>query len=403
LGMKWKNLTLIFDVFDFESLHLMKDVGMIPYYLNRLFGIDCKIVCFENEKNADFPEIVQNIHIIRLKNIPGILKRIPVIKKLRQLFFFFYIFKHAKEIDVFHLYLFSWHSIINGLFYRFLRPDGFIYVKLDDDLKNIRQHHYFLPKPERGLRKKFIEAIESYFIRKCSLFSIETREGLKYISEYLPEIREKIVYIPNGVDNLFLSEYFLGIKNYSEKENIIITVGRIGTKQKNSGVLLKALEKIDLKEWKACFIGPIEPDFQDKIKAFFIKNPHLRKRVLFTGNIDRITLYQWYDRAKVFCLPSLWESYGIVLAEAIYFGNYVITTNVGAAFDITDSGRLGRIIDKSDPEDCAEEFAGEIEAIISGRKDISIYYDKIIEHARKQILWENIVRNLYVEIKKRNK
>ncbi len=402
--MKFKNMTLIFDVFDFEEIHLAKDVGMIPYYLNRLFGINGEIVCFESDKNKNIAGNVQGIRIVKLNNLPGILKYIPIIKKFRQLSFFFYIFKHAREIDVFHLYLFSWHSIINGLFYRFLRPDGFIYVKLDDDLKNIRQYHSFLKKPEKGLRKKMIEVVQSYFIKKCSLFSIETREGLKCIKENLPEITKKIVYIPNGVDNIFLSENFPEIKKYSEKENLIITVGRIGTKQKNSEVLLKGLERVDLKDWKACFIGPIEPDFQGKIDTFFLKNPHLKERVLFTGYIeDRAELYQWYDRAKVFCLSSLWESYGIVLSEAVYFGNYVITTNVGAAMDITDSGKLGRIIDRADPENWAEEFAVEINGIISGRKDISIYYDKIIEHARKQIFWENIVRNLFVEIKKRNK
>lgn len=51
--------------------------------------------------------------------------------------------------------------------------------------------------------------------------------------------------------------------------------------------------------------------------------------VILLGNIeDKNLLYDDYDRAKVFLLTSRWESFGIVLVEALRFGNYIIATEI---------------------------------------------------------------------------
>ena len=51
-------------------------------------------------------------------------------------------------------------------------------------------------------------------------------------------------------------------------------------------MLLKALENVDLKEWKFCFIGPIEKDFNSIIEQFYENYPLKRRQVIFIGKID---------------------------------------------------------------------------------------------------------------------
>ena len=116
---------------------------------------------------------------------------------------------------------------------------------------------------------------------------------------------------------------------------------------------------------------------------FFSAHPALEKQIIFTGNIDtRAELYSWYNRAKLFCLTSRFESFGIVLAEALYFGNYILSTGVESIQYITDNERLGEITNTT------EELATAINNIIAGKNDISTYFDAIVAHSA-QFNWSH--------------
>lgn len=68
--------------------------------------------------------------------------------------------------------------------------------------------------------------------------------------------------------------------------------------------------------------------------------------MILVGNIsNRELLYDYYNRAKVFILTSRWEGFAIVYPEALRFGNYIITTDVGGARDIAENTKLGSIIE----------------------------------------------------------
>ena len=208
----------------------------------------------------------------------------------------------------------------------------------------------------------------------------------------------RIDVVPNGVDDTALRRDFPEILPFSQKKNRIITVGRIGTKQKNSALLLKALEKIDPGDWEILFVGPEEPLFHKEMDDFFKIRPDLKDRVRMTGSVpERKALYEHYNQAKVFCLTSDWESFGIVLVEALYFGDAVITTDVGAGRDATGNGSSGRIFPPGD-----REALGKIlEEIFSGKFPLEKYSLESAALCRKEFFWSVITENLYREIVKR--
>ena len=109
-----------------------------------------------------------------------------------------------------------------------------------------------------------MKAITKWIFKITDVFSVETEEARSYLIKVYPELEQKIISIPNGVDNLYLEEEII-LRSWEEKENIIITVGRIGTHQKNTELFLEALKDVDLGSWKVYILGPVEASFQTYI------------------------------------------------------------------------------------------------------------------------------------------
>ena len=136
---------------------------------------------------------------------------------------------------------------------------------------------------------------------------------------------------------------------YEEKENIILTVGRIGSYQKNSHVLLYAyaMNFPSFKEnWELVMVGSVLPEFQNIYNSFCAEFPEIAAHIHLTGSIDdRKQLCAYYRKAKIFALTSYVEGGAPnVFAEAAGFGCTVITTDIDAASDMTDYGRLGKVV-----------------------------------------------------------
>jgi glycosyltransferase involved in cell wall biosynthesis len=192
----------------------------------------------------------------------------------------------------------------------------------------------------------------------------------------------------SGFDKELFNQYSIHKKQFNEKENIIITVGRLGSMQKNTEMLLEAASNIVYKNWKIVLIGPIEKreqDLQKKIDVFYSNNPGLKDKVIFTGPIyDKKELWNWYNRAKVFVLTSIYESFGIVLNEALFFQNYIVTTEVGASKEMLQMG-YGQIIPQRD----AAYLANVLQRLIDENKLENLYNN--VKWEDMDISWEKYV------------
>lgn len=317
-----------------EDFHLIKDVGQIPYLMHSYFGYDASIVTYHN--NDTYPYLEDEVKGLKLEFIPKVKFGRFSLSALIYLFF------NAKKIDVLHLFHHREKTYLNFLIYKWRNPKGIAFLKSDMGLNSIREFGGFVPKkrPKYALRQWLFNKV----LPKMDVITVETQEGHAYASECYPQYADKIFFMTNGM-NVERMYQLAPLKPFEQKENIILTVGRIGSPEKNNELLLSAIEKIDLTDWKVIFIGPIEKRFEPIIDAFYQRNAHLKENVIFMGAIyDRQVLFDWYARSKIFCLTSIEESFGFVLIEAMAYGNYVLTTPVSSANEITDFEKCGTIV-----------------------------------------------------------
>lgn len=318
-----------------ENVQLLKDRVIFPYVCYRTFGESLRLVtkCTEDYPYLSYLEGAQLI------SLPEEQPHMEAAVR--------YVSEHAGDIEL--LFLFGARGEYMELTrtYRTLRPDGIIYLKLDANIDWINA----LPLSHKPF---------SDFLQNCDIISCEARQiqSLLYKKWQRP-----IEYIPNGVYYPLYPE--AADVCYEEKENIILTVGRLGDIQKNSLLLLYAyaLAFPQLKEpWDLVMVGSVTPEFQADYEDFCKRFPPLAPHVRLTGNImDKHTLHQYYRKAKIFALPSRGEGGSPnVFSEAAVYGCTVITTGVDAAPDMTDNGRVGRI--SSDIEDF-DGFAKELAAV----------------------------------------
>ncbi|MCL2690104.1 MAG: FkbM family methyltransferase [Chitinispirillia bacterium] len=299
-----------------SNVELMKDKGLVGYTLAKEIG--AHPVMYFGTKPSDYPylSVLPEMEVLYDGSAGGM----DVYYK--------HLNEHYSDLDVLILHGMYEQTIDYLDAYRKLRPDGKVFCGLD-----MNRHWMGRINWDDERCKRFAE--------QCDLIATSCR-SLRDALNRNREVHFSCRWFPNGFFNP------TGIKvvaDSEQKENIILTVGRIGTAQKNNAELLVAFANASrsLSGWSVRLIGAIEPDFQPFIDDYFTQRPDLKNRVIFTGPIsDKNELYTEYKRAKVFILTSQLEG-GTpnVYAEALFHGCKMITSDIDAADDITNFGELG--------------------------------------------------------------
>ena len=226
-----------------------------------------------------------------------------------------------------------------ALLYKKINPKGKIYLALDANSAWMDRINFST--------QQYID-----FMNSCDVIATSCRAMAKHLNEKWPW---KIEYISNGYFDYYGGEYKV---NFKQKKNTILTVGRLGTYQKRTDILLNAFALIseNIPEWNLKLIGAIEKNFESYIEEYYVKYPHLKSRVTFTGVIkDKLELFNEYNNSKIFALPSTFEG-GTpnVISEALYNGNAIAITKIDAYEDAIDEGKCGKASEIGDVDAFAE-------------------------------------------------
>jgi glycosyltransferase involved in cell wall biosynthesis len=134
----------------------------------------------------------------------------------------------------------------------------------------------------------------------------------------------------------------------TKKSNHVIFVSRLHQK-KGLEILIEAWESLKFgglnSDWRLSIVGDGEAIYVESLHNL-VKEKNLNDSVFFTGYLDSEDLYNCYESASIFVLPTSSENFGNVILEALSFGLLVITTVHTPWLSIRDYD-CGEIIDNS--------------------------------------------------------
>lgn len=111
----------------------------------------------------------------------------------------------------------------------------------------------------------------------------------------------------------------------------LLAVGSV-VPRKGYDILVEALAPLQVSDWRLTIAGALDRNpgtaagLSQQVQA-----AGLAPRISIVGAVDQAGLSRLYSSADVFVLPSLFEGYGMVLAEAMARGLPIVCTTGGAA------------------------------------------------------------------------
>lgn len=120
-------------------------------------------------------------------------------------------------------------------------------------------------------------------------------------------------------------------------------------KQKGFDLLLEALAKTRMRNWRLWLlgVGPEEANLRQQAKAL-----GLDEQIEFLGYDPNP--WRWFARADIYILSSRWEGLPNVLVEAMSLGLPVIATNCPSGpAEVLENGQWGSLVESESPTDLA--------------------------------------------------
>ena len=188
---------------------------------------------------------------------------------------------------------------------------------------------------EQEVVERVVAGVEVYScMSRCALDSLAREYG-----------RTDGVVVPGGVD----TKAFVPAPERAPKPTILFS-GAFDVYHKEVPVLIAAMPIVaaaepDVELWLS---GPGDGE---KLLAEAPQGVRERTRILGLGEAER--QHERYGAAWATCLPSRYDSFGMVLIESLACGTPLVTTTEGAPKELVEPGVTGELCAPGDPEDLA--------------------------------------------------
>ncbi len=331
-------------------------VGSEPYvaykileYLPKIYGIKFVAIVGYSVINRQLSSKVEILQLYAGK---------PKFSDLRKFKFYVDVYRKSTEIlsewqpDIFHHILpFGYKQTFNFLtIFNKLKGSPFIIGPVQSPQIFIGKDEYIGEKftSKKSFNMNIIHNISKPILKRLFMKTVNKADRIIAVSNFTKDIyskyvdEEKIIVIPFGID----TSEFKHKKNYSKERLEVVFAGML-TKRKGVEYLIRAY-KIVSKEVPDSILrifgrGP-QMDYLKKL----CKKLDIQKNVIFEGFVPREKLIESYKNADVFVLPSLSESFGIALLEAMASETPCIASNTVGLNEIVEHGITGFLFPKSD-------------------------------------------------------
>ncbi len=196
--------------------------------------------------------------------------------------------------------------------------------------------------------------IFTYFINRLSGRIAVSQAAHQLAQRYFPYDDYRV--IPNGIDLApYQTSSVMPWDEYLRDGKLnILFIGRL-EHRKGFRYLLRAFRQVKkvIPEARLLVAGAFSNEdcltYVRYVRHFRICD------VKFIGLISHTDKYRWYKTAHVFCAPSTgYESFGLVLAEAMSAGTPVIASDIAGYRDVIEDGVTGLLVPPTDDNELAK-------------------------------------------------
>lgn len=161
------------------------------------------------------------------------------------------------------------------------------------------------------------------------------------------------------------------------------------TRRKAHDVLIDALAAVIDLPWQARFVGGEEFDPQwGAMLRHQIATTGLGARISLLGSVEDLS--QEYLNADLFVLPSRYEGYGMVFAEALAHGLPIVAARTGAVAEVVPA-TAGRLV----PAEDAQALAQSLRTLLTDRKLYEQLRAGAQTAARELSTWQDTANAVY--------
>ena len=245
-----------------------------------------------------------------------------------------------------------------------------------------------------GFEYKYGNMFETWALRRVNHVTIETeyiRQEL--ISRFgIEASRSTQVYSGIDMDGITSSIRASSSRRAASRDKTVFCAARIHP-AKNQLAIVKAIPKIlrAHPEVRFIFTGPVRDPAYLGLMRKFIEDNQLSEQVEITGEVPQESLYELYHSATIFVFPTLYETQGQVLLEAMAFGLPVIASRIGPIEDMVNLEKGSAIL--VDPNNI-DEIADSVIRLLedeSLREELSARGKKLVS---QRFSWEEIAKEM---------
>lgn len=226
-------------------------------------------------------------------------------------------------------------------------------------------------------------------INKAHLVFAANRETQNYLDKVLKRRKKSLLLTENGID----VEKVPKIEAKKERQYVsLMWAGRM-VPRKGLKFLIDVMKEVKTKiPYKIMLVGegPEKNDLEQ-----YVLEAGLEDKIIFKGKIPYTQMKEMYLNSDIFVFPSLRETTGTVLFEAMAYALPVITFEQNGA-DLLIDDTCGRKINiKSPISEIKANFATAIEELVEHAELRNVLGDNARKRIIDDYLWEAKCRNFY--------
>ncbi|OKY78355.1 MAG: Glycosyltransferase, RfaG family [Candidatus Methanohalarchaeum thermophilum] len=245
-------------------------------------------------------------------------------------------------------------------------------------------HHLGYLSDRCKFRKKLHKQIEKNYIKTVDNYIFNSKSTKKTVQNIKKDIKKDVIAYP-GKDN-----FNYETKYHMTREKIkLLFVGNI-LPHKCLDILIKSLGLLDI----PIELNIVGKKLDKKYMELLIKKTQklgINNKVDFLGYLNKKELKEQYIDNDILILPSKFEGYGLVVVEAMGFGNPVIATNRGGPTELIEDKENGYLVEPNNPK----KISNYISKFYEDKEKIKNFGKTSKEKFKRLTTWNKSLSNIW--------